>query len=470
MSLMSVVALILAIGLGLGLTTLVWPRPGAVADQYGWALLGVRLAVASAVGIGAAGTGTFLWFVTVGPPGPGYRAVDTLVCLGLLTVAFARWRRDRTGPSRSSANLSSVIHDHAFVLGVVAILAGIHFAVLSAGRPYGTADAWTIWNLRALFLLRGGAEWRNAFAPEVVHAAYPLLLPGTVTRGWLYTAGESTSVPTLVALLFTMGAAGLLGSAVAALRGRAHGCLAALVLLGTPFFIAHGASQTADVPLAFYLLAVFVLLALHDRPGAAGTGGWLVLAGFLAGCAAWTKNEGLVHAAILVATRVAIVTVRRGRAAGTREALLLGSGLLPMLAVLAYFKLTLAPPTDLAGNFAWARAWDYISDPWRYVAVLRGAWWLATHAPDRFLPLLLPVVGLYAWLAGTASDARDRDIILQLVLALPLMVAAFFGAYLVTFWPVESHVIQSFDRLLLQVWPAFLFFVFLVVRPREQIA
>ena len=49
------------------------------------------------------------------------------------------------------------------------------------------------------------------------------------------------------------------------LRGRLQGYLAAMILLGTPFFITMGAAQFADVPLAFFILTTLVMLPLQAR-------------------------------------------------------------------------------------------------------------------------------------------------------------------------------------------------------------
>ena len=81
------------------------------------------------------------------------------------------------------------------------------------------------------------------------HWDYPLLLPLSIARGWNYMGGESLPVPAVMAFLFTFLTLGLLWSALCLLRSRSQGYLAAMVLMGTPFFIVMGASQFADIPL-----------------------------------------------------------------------------------------------------------------------------------------------------------------------------------------------------------------------------
>src|SRR5205807_5392008 len=75
-----------------------------------------------------------------------------------------------------------------------------------ARYPDGGNDAFIIWNLRARWLFRAGADFRSAFSPEILfwtHQDYPLLLPGLVARGFALLGHESRAVPAVAAVLFT---------------------------------------------------------------------------------------------------------------------------------------------------------------------------------------------------------------------------------------------------------------------------
>src|SRR5262249_32977401 len=150
----------------------------------------------------------------------------------------------------------------------------------------------------------------------------------------------------------TFATVGVLYGAVALLRGRGQGCVAALALLSLPLFVKLGSDQYADVPISFYFLATAVLFCLHDALAPDDARG-LGPAGALAGCAAWTKNEGLLFLACVPLARLAVVIRRRGWRAYAREMLAFGLGLLPVACALAYFKAELATENDLIAAQNW---------------------------------------------------------------------------------------------------------------------
>ncbi|MCL2670173.1 MAG: glycosyltransferase family 39 protein, partial [Syntrophaceae bacterium] len=244
-------------------------------------------------------------------------ALDLAVCLAL---GFTVWFHGRQAAGDEPALVGK---DHQprsgawfdrllsplFGLGLVAWL--VSFAVATLREPQGRWDAWLIWNMHARFLYRGGEAWRDAFASGLdwSHWDYPLLLPLSILRGWIYAGQEELRMPAVIALVFTFLTLGLLVSALCVFRHRTQGLLAGLLLLGTPFFIAMGAAQFADVPLAFFILATVTILTWQQRsvrPGA------LALAGLAAGLAAWTKNEGLLFILVVAGSFTLIMAYRKG--------------------------------------------------------------------------------------------------------------------------------------------------------------
>jgi len=77
------------------------------------------------------------------------------------------------------------------------LLAAATFALVSACRPNGDWDAWSIWNLHARYLYRGGEHWTSLFSPALnwSHPDYPLLLPASVMRSWVFAGGETVAGP-----------------------------------------------------------------------------------------------------------------------------------------------------------------------------------------------------------------------------------------------------------------------------------
>jgi hypothetical protein len=266
-------------------------------------------------------------------------------------------------------------------------------------------------------------------------------------------------------MLFTFATVGLLYSSVSILRSRTQGCLAALLLLGTKFFIVHGASQYADVPFGFFLLATLVLLAFtevwpDDRPCL------LALAGVTVGLSAWTKNEGLLLLlGVLVGYGLVIVRAR-GWHTGLRDARGFAIGLAPVFAVVVYFKIWVAPPNDLMSAQGFRQTAERLLEGSRYLQVLTGVGQgFLEISPKGVIGLLL----LAYWLcAGPAEAGPSRLGAKTAAIVLSLILVGYATVLLAAPAPLLATNIRSIDRLLLQLWPSTLFAYFLMVRTAEE--
>lgn len=215
-------------------------------------------------------------------------------------------------------------------LCVGAGLLGALLSFLAQARawPLGDADGIAIWGNRAVFLQRAWGNWALVFSPELVHTDYPLLVPVSLLRAFVYAGGEPPLAGVALAFVFAACTYAALGAAMARLRGGAFGGMAVLALCATPFFAVQAAGQTADVPVSCYALLAAVWLRVTD-------GRALALVGAFLGCAAWTKNEG----ALLALVFTAVVVVSRTRQRGAWRALRgLLAGMAPALLVLAVFS------------------------------------------------------------------------------------------------------------------------------------
>ena len=353
--------------------------------------------------------------------------------------------------------------------GAAAVLGLALFVIHSANKPHGEWDAWSIWNLHARFLYRGGELWKNAFSSRIAwsHPDYPVLLPGLISLCWTLARAESTLAPIGVAFLFTFATAGLLISSLGILRGRVQAFIAGALLLGTVEFVQVGAMQYADVPLSFYILATIVLLCLQDRHPEDLR--FTLLAGLTAGLAAWTKTEGLMFFVAVVLAR-AISLVRFGaRPALVRQLGALAAGVAFPLAVVAFFKLRFAPPNDLTS----ARAADMLAhatDFGRWMTVIegfgKGAFFFGQMAVEGelvrgFLVPIAVVLLLYWFLVRFRVSERDRSAVSTAALSIALMLAGDFAVYLLLPNDVNWQMATSMDRLFLQLWPAGLFAFFM---------
>jgi len=153
-----------------------------------------------------------------------------------------------------------------------------------------------------------GETWRYAISPllTLTHPDYPLLTSGFIAHAWKAGGGQpTTTIPIATALLFSGSALALLVASLALLRGPSLGLLAGLVALANTSFLRHCVSQYADVPLAFYYLATLVAIFLGSAAETQRRS-VLALAGFFASLAAWTKDEGILFAVVVLGCYVVV--------------------------------------------------------------------------------------------------------------------------------------------------------------------
>lgn len=392
---------------------------------------------------------------------PAVFGCDTLV---LLFFCFlARSRREPTALDEAPAPEAMSFASRILAVGV-ALAAVTNIAAWSAryrAEPLGFWDAFAIWNMKArFFYFDAGAQWQSAFSPIIdwSHTDYPLLLPLNVARLWVYTGEASSSTPALLSALFTLLALGAVYGSIASIRNHSLALVGALALLATPALMNQAVWQVADIPLAFYLTAALglVALALSREPP---HGRFLVLAGFAAGAAAWTKNEGLLLA-LAIPLALFVAGVYRSGRQGVAPALQFAKGLALPIAVLFAMKLIGGGENDLAAdlsNQSAARLLDLarhgliIESFGRSLLALAGA------------PLLIALVAMTCWLGAANSDDRPRDAAMPLItlaLVIGLQLSGYYIVYLITERDLAWHLGTSNLRLFVQLWPSVLLLLF----------
>lgn len=422
-----------------------WPRGSLVRRD-------LALVLPLGLGFGLGATSAFFFVASLASSQPLAMTL-TLELLAAAAGATALWLRRRdAGPASATtapvdnrwlvALLGSVFAQAA-LLAAVATIRAYHL------EPYSNSDGWVIWNMHARLLFRGGEAWPELLrAPQILwtHPDYPLLVPASVARAWAYVGSDAPGVAGLISTLFGASALALLVGAVARLRHVTTALVGGLVLLGTPFFVTFSSNQHADIPLAFFILAAGVLIALRGEktPDA----GLSALLGGAAGLAAWTKNEGVLFALIVALVWLGSEIRRRpGRNAGAFLAGL-AVALLPVL----HFKFNLAPANDLVSSnplgrlghlLDWSRHRLILSSLWRDVGRF-GEWRVAP-----FVAMALPLLG------GGWKRIRPREWLVAALLVLTL--AGYYGVYLLTHWELAAHLDSSLVRLLMQLWPAAVF-------------
>jgi len=365
-------------------------------------------------------------------------------------------RRPRARLPASLTGRRSHVLFSAPALTAVTLACATAVAIVNTA-PHGWFDAWYIWNLRARFFYFASTDWTRAFADTaaIIHRDYPLLLPLNVARLWLYLGDASTLVPRTFALLMTLMTLGLLYASLAILRGHSHACLAVIILVSVDSFIYTGASQTADVPLSFFILAALSTLAFagsyanHDK-------GVLMLVGALAGAAAWTKNEGLLFA-VLLTIATAAARVGPGRPPAWRVAVHVSTGFIPVLLGLLAFKLV-SPRTSILAPQATDVLLMKLSDPQRHMTILRSLG--ESMNVDGWLMALLACLALSR---GVRPHREHRPVIAIGVVVLLALLCGYYLVYLFTPHDLSMHIATSVGRLWMHLWPGVLFLLFLAL-------
>lgn len=414
--------------------------------------------------------GGLLWISTAWPLGLGLASLTTfavtpfsgaaflpplLVELALLAgLAWLATRRHADSVLVRTAG--SVPLAVRLALGLAFAAAVAVFLRRTLDDPFGDADGIGIWNNRAVFWLRAAGQWDTIFAKDLAHTDYPLLVPLLQVRAWLWTGGEPGYPAAVHGGLFALCTYGALAGGIASRRGRALGAVGALALLATPFFAAHAASQSGDVPLACFLLLSIAWWQL----GGTTT---LTVVGACTALAAWTKNEGLLALGVL-GGGVFLGALRRGGVRAASEAcgrLLLGAA--PALVAIALFKLLLAPANDMVANHDWNNLVPMLTslERWRTVAVA-FAEQLVVFAGAGVVPGL-SLAGLLAAVL-IAERGSPRAFVSREAAVVGTLVLLYLAIFLVSPYDLTWHVGTALDRLLLQVWPALLFAVLVRVR------
>jgi dolichyl-phosphate-mannose-protein mannosyltransferase len=431
--------------------------------------LTVELCLSPVLGLGICSIEFFLWVAIFGRASTrvGVVEIATVITLIAWSLFARRGQQWQTPPVASTVPTEDNIWIRGFcACFLLAAAAGvIAFVCLSAKSPEGGFDAWDHFAIKARFLFLGGDQWKRAFLSGLNdYADYPLMLPTTLARFWQYLGDETSLVQVFVAMLFTFGTVALLVASLSSLRGKQQGLLAGLVLLGTPFFITHGAIQYADVPLGFLFLATLVLLteARYETRDL----GAVVLAGIFASIAAWTKNEGLVFTLLVLVVQGFVVFVREGPRECRRQSLAFATGALPILIVLTWFKLHLAPSNILVAQQAdMGDIVHRFSSPSRYIETGKAFIDALVLTPGfgKWTVNLIPLMVLYGAVAGSEAHAKRTTAVTINALVVGVIAVTYFAIF-VDLRDLRYYLLYGLDRLLLQLWPSAVFVFFLLIR------
>lgn len=427
----------------------------------------VKLFLGIGLGLGLSSILYFLYLLAFA--GQGWFVVIQVGCLAVLV--FLTIRQERTlGPIQTTHPDRPRLLSTPLIFAVAGLLV---FAVslLSTTsyllrRRQGDWDAWMMYNRAARFVYRDQVHWLQSFSARmdpIFHADYPLLLALNIASSWETLGTDTSRVPMVQSGLFAISYLGLAAAALWSVKSLGQAALAVAVLWGTPILVNEGSREMADVPLAFFILAAGILIYLYFLHRKLGL---LVLAGLCAGLAAWTKNEGtLFVVAAFAALAVSVAGSERFRAA-----LSYGLGLLPPFAVVLYFKLFLAPPSDVLSSGP-TRSLQQILDPARHVEIIKyfageflnfGGWGVVPFG-------ILVVLVVYLLLFRRPLAPQLRPAYIAGLVMLVVQAVGYYGIFLITPYDLAWHLSYSTDRLILQVYPLITFLILSATATPEEV-
>lgn len=360
-------------------------------------------------------------------------------------LGYDCWRRRPRRPAQKAPRFAYTLILAAALL-VAVLLVTLAMSAAWEANPQGNWDAWAVWNLRAKFLAAPGVAAR-AWSPmlNATHPEYPLLLSGFVAACWRDAGTASDLAPIATSYLFFLALLAIVTGAIGVLRGPVSGLLAGLCLLGIPALLTEVPAQYADVPLACYMAGA-LLFVLLDRP---------VLAGAMAGMAAWTKDEGLLFLAVAA---IAVALARR------RTLLRFALGAAPAAAIALIFKFAVAHGTHSVVAVQQSSMGSRLADASRYAATASAMAREILHWNIGWYHPLLPVAVLAAALRFDRRQARPALFSAAVAAAL---LAGYFGVYVITPNDLQWQLQTSLTRLLVQASPLVLISVFIGLRAPE---
>jgi len=380
---------------------------GLLVVRPAWARWSLICGAGAAVGIGL----TSVLFFFCGSL-LGMRAAALGIEVAVLAWAgYEVFRRRAPAPQPAGEKRAPLLISIAAISLLLALaMATAAIATSWDANPQGNWDAWAIWNLRARFLASGGALAQRAWSSKLdasAHAEYPLLLSSFVARSWAFSDSFSTAVPEATSYAFFLALIALVAGGMAALRGPMLGLLAALVLASTPAL-------------------------LHQVP---------ILAGIFAGCAAWTKDEGVLFLAVLLTVTAALKR---------RAALATLAGAAPAAALVVIFKTWLARGNAGLLSTSLPGAGKRLADVGRYgITIAAFDREFAGLGVGWYHPIL-PLIALAVVLRFDRERRRDAAYCGALV---GFLLLGYFGVYILTNNDLTWLLQTSLNRVLVQVWP-----------------
>ena len=438
-------------------------------DHHGILLPAERLALGFAVGTGLL-TWEMLVFHTFGFSFSVIGLLAPLLGFSLAAFLFARrhWPKGRSESSLAFASVSFRRLEWLLIAAIVIETSAVFFHAWLL--PMEAYDAVSNWGLKAKAIFLAGripeSFLRNPNY-EVFHPDYPLLVP--LLESYIYRCiGDLREVS--AKMVFPLYLVGCVATLMAALRragqSRRSCLLFGFLLVSIPYFSEQATNGYADVVVSFYFGGGSLYLYLWQTKG---RGLFLVLSALLTGCAALTKNEGLVLVGIHFVW-LAAVLLSRSEIVLRRRLVNLGIYFCILAAVLMpwyLFKNSLGLRNDVINS-----------------EVVAGLKW---NSFSRVGPILYhlqtqvfgPKNWNLVWILLCAAVGFRHRILLHspavfVLCAVGFTLAAYMSVYLITPYTIPPfdvtwHLRTSASRLLLHVLPQVVFLIGLAFGEVEKV-
>jgi hypothetical protein len=195
----------------------------------------------------------------------------------------------------------------------------------------------------------------------------------------------------------------------------------------------------------------------------------LALAGFFVSLAAWTKDEGILFALVVLGCFALVEWWASGWKSLLRSFSWLLGGALPGLLVVAGFKLFLVPAANPLLTQKAAAAGARVLTAHRWVVLVQAVFMEAVELGRGLLhPLVILAIIVLA--LGFRFVPRHRKALLFGALTLATVFAGYCMVCVLNPTLLRNRHSTPFERMYSQLWPSFVFLAFIVLRSLEEIA
>jgi hypothetical protein len=220
----------------------------------------------------------------------------SLVYLLLMLPGWLLWWRARRESKLKPADTLNA--NRIPTIGRWRWLAGVGMGIICLGVlfnaaywPFSKADTLGIYHRYGVLMYETGALVPFAGRDDAFYQAYPMHLPLIYAFSYLASGGVNEYLARVTPALLSLGSIAAAWLVSRELFGGGAGWLSAFLLATTPAYIRWASSGYVDLPMAFYytLAAYFALRLLRGQRRIDA-----LLAGLMLGLAAWTKNAALL--------------------------------------------------------------------------------------------------------------------------------------------------------------------------------